>query len=461
MEVTKALLLFNRDSVDEGAAYPEILIDLMQDSRIDVQWAYLEDLIFDIRTDSVRVTIGADGQDLSAFDVIYFRRFSSDPGTAYAAAHYAAYMGVSVVDAEVLHRHGSVSKLTQYAKLAIAGLPIPHTFFAHTHNLQKAVKEDKLPFGYPFIIKAVAGTRGADNFLVRDKEQALAAIDAIGKRQVVAQEFISNHGDYRVWVLGSEIGPVYYRQKQDQNTHLNNTSQGGSLTLVLPQQVPKPVGKIARRAALLLERNVAGVDIVESADEPGMFLVFEVNRAPQIEKTMYAEDKAKALVDYLIQAAEETTALYHPDMVGRSEKVQFPELLGSKRVPARIDTGATTSALWASDVRESDGVLRFRLFDKTSPDYDPEKEYVFTDFSTKVVASSVGLPQRRYLIKIPVKLKNKVIRASFTLADRSTQVYPVLIGRNVLRGKFIVDVRAGKPLFSQEKRREKELDEHF
>ena len=33
--------------------------------------------------------------------------------------------------------------------------------------------------------------------------------------------------------------------------------------------------------------------------------------------------------------------------------------------------------------------------------------------------------------------------ATFTLADRSTQVYPVLIGRATLNGKFIVDVQKG------------------
>jgi hypothetical protein len=37
------------------------------------------------------------------------------------------------------------------------------------------------------------------------------------------------------------------------------------------------------------------------------------------------------------------------------------------------------------------------------------------------------------------------------------QVYPVLIGRNVLRGKFIVDVKRGKPLIHQERLRSMRL----
>ena len=45
------------------------------------------------------------------------------------------------------------------------------------------------------------------------------------------------------------------------------------------------------------------------------------------------------------------------------------------------------------------------------------------------------------------------IRATFTIANRQTQVYPVLIGRNVLRGKFIIDVKLGKVLSLAEKKR--------
>jgi hypothetical protein len=47
--------------------------------------------------------------------------------------------------------------------------------------------------------------------------------------------------------------------------------------------------------------------------------------------------------------------------------------------------------------------------------------------------------------------------ATFTLADRSSQVYPVLIGRATLRGKFIVDVQMGSPLREEEEKRSMEL----
>ena len=69
--------------------------------------------------------------------------------------------------------------------------------------------------------------------------------------------------------------------------------------------------------------------------------------------------------------------------------------------------------------------------------------------------------QQRYKVKLRVILDNRVINATFTLADRSSQVYPVLVGRNILRGKFIVDVHKGSPLKSLESFRTKQIAEQI
>lgn len=137
--------------------------------------------------------------------------------------------------------------------------------------------------------------------------------------------------------------------------------------------------------------------------------------------------------------------------VGRAEKLSFPEL-GYIDVPARIDTGAKTSSLWATDISVHDGAISAVLFGKDSPLYTGEK-ITFDQHDTTVVSTSTGEVQERYKVRILVKIKGKKIRAWFTLADRSTQVYPVLIGRNVLLGKFIVDVKKGETLKEQEQQR--------
>ncbi len=142
-------------------------------------------------------------------------------------------------------------------------------------------------------------------------------------------------------------------------------------------------------------------------------------------------------------------------LIGRAERVNFPELK-LLAIPARIDTGAKTSSVWASNISESNGVLTFELLGGDSEHYTGQvlstKQY-----ETRVIASSNGAKEERYVIKLLVEIKDRRVRASFSLANRASQTYPVLVGRNVLRGKFIIDVKLGQPLLKAEQLQSSEL----
>lgn len=131
-------------------------------------------------------------------------------------------------------------------------------------------------------------------------------------------------------------------------------------------------------------------------------------------------------------------------VIGRSELVSFPSL-GIAKVPSRIDTGAKTSAVWASDIHLVGDELHFKLFAPASPHFQG-KTIVVKSFEKRPVTSSNGATEQRYVIKLTLLLDGRRIRASFSLADRSKQAYPVLVGRNILKGKFIVDVKLGQNL---------------
>ena len=143
-------------------------------------------------------------------------------------------------------------------------------------------------------------------------------------------------------------------------------------------------------------------------------------------------------------------------LIGRAEMIEFPEI-ALENIPARIDTGAKTSSLWASHIEEKDGKLHVLFLD--APD-DAEK-VVFDSFDVRPVASSNGHVQRRYVVTTLVVLAGRKVRAEFTLADRSLQVYPVLIGRNVLRDKFIVDVAQGGALRYKDRVRSPAIQSHI
>ena len=144
-------------------------------------------------------------------------------------------------------------------------------------------------------------------------------------------------------------------------------------------------------------------------------------------------------------------------LVGRVEKIRFSTLGGSV-LHARIDTGAKTSSIWATDIIEDTQGLHVRF---ATPEYEiNDRKVVFEHYDRVRVASSMGHQQVRYRVKLPVVIRKRHIMATFTLSDRSTQVYPVLIGRSTLSGKFIVDVSRGSPLRAEEERRSAELQQN-
>ncbi len=150
--------------------------------------------------------------------------------------------------------------------------------------------------------------------------------------------------------------------------------------------------------------------------------------------------------------------------IGRAE---FIELIGlcDQRIPAKVDTGADLSSVWATDIRVEGTELVFKLFDATSSYYSgkdirlPEGEYRLTR-----IANSFGEKEIRYAVKMSVFLAGRKVRATFSLSNRANKLYPVLIGRKLLNKKYLVDVSIGDPLHQQEKMRKeallKELEEY-
>lgn len=124
--------------------------------------------------------------------------------------------------------------------------------------------------------------------------------------------------------------------------------------------------------------------------------------------------------------------------IGRREMIDFPEL-GLYQIIAKIDTGAYTTALHCHDIREENGVLYFKLLDPSHPEYTGEDQKISSYFQ-KEIKNSFGETEKRYLIKTIVRIGRKRIKSVISLTDRGTMRYPVLIGRKLLKNKFIVDV---------------------
>lgn len=129
-------------------------------------------------------------------------------------------------------------------------------------------------------------------------------------------------------------------------------------------------------------------------------------------------------------------------VIGRKEKISLPKL-GLRLVWAKIDTGAYTSSLHAEEIREEERngkkVLCFKILMPAHVGFT-DKTLVFEDYREKKVKNSFGQTETRYLIQTKIKLARESFLAEFTLSDRSSMKNSILLGRKILRDRFLVDV---------------------
>ncbi len=124
-------------------------------------------------------------------------------------------------------------------------------------------------------------------------------------------------------------------------------------------------------------------------------------------------------------------------IIGRKDKIDLPDF-EIFNVNAKIDTGAYTSSIHCVKIKVIDGILHFQI--PGLKDHQVLKDFQTNIFTTKRVKSSNGSSETRYLIKTHISLFGKLYNVEFTLTDRSKMKNPILLGRKVLRSRFIVDV---------------------
>lgn len=131
---------------------------------------------------------------------------------------------------------------------------------------------------------------------------------------------------------------------------------------------------------------------------------------------------------------------FHKVVIGRAELLHFLDFEIAD-IPAKTDSGAYRSAIHAANVQliENDTKLKFDILGG-HPVCGSLTQTIIADKFKKVgVANSFGHREDRYEVWLRVKLGPRVFKASFTLADRSKKIYPILLGRKLLNGRFVID----------------------
>lgn len=128
-------------------------------------------------------------------------------------------------------------------------------------------------------------------------------------------------------------------------------------------------------------------------------------------------------------------------IVGRLETIALPEL-GIDELEVRVDTGAKTSSLHVDNIRkyikEGKPFVEFDIH----PDIHNVNRLVQCNAAIsdiRKVKSSNGTSEQRYVIKTPIRLGAEMWDIEITLTDRSDMNYLMLLGREGLGEKFLVD----------------------
>ncbi|ESU20373.1 putative ribosomal protein S6 modification protein [Flavobacterium enshiense DK69] len=128
-------------------------------------------------------------------------------------------------------------------------------------------------------------------------------------------------------------------------------------------------------------------------------------------------------------------------IVGSEEWCSFPTL-GIPTIKARVDSGAKTSALHATNITpfEKDGEnwVRFDI----NPIQNNLKAVIHCEallVDKRVVKSSSGYREQRYVIATVLEIGGSLWEVEVTLTNRDSMGFRMLLGREAMSGRILVD----------------------
>ena len=128
-------------------------------------------------------------------------------------------------------------------------------------------------------------------------------------------------------------------------------------------------------------------------------------------------------------------------ILGSEEWCSFPEL-GIPAIKARVDSGAKTSALHAINIvpftKEGVNWIKFDI----NPIQNNLKTVIHCEallIDKRIVKSSSGYREQRYVIQTNINIGNDNWPIEMTLTNRDSMGFRMLLGREAMSGRILVD----------------------
>ncbi len=132
---------------------------------------------------------------------------------------------------------------------------------------------------------------------------------------------------------------------------------------------------------------------------------------------------------------------HQPPAIGWREWLALPDL-GIGRIKAKIDTGARSSSLHAFDIQVPGEGKHPWVHFKVHPIQRDSVTIVQCKarlYEYRHVKSSSGHRELRPIIRSPLLLANETWPIELTLTSRDEMGFRMLLGREAIRGRFVVD----------------------
>jgi len=291
----KILLLGTKGIVEDVEAYYSQYLDFFKQAatqssqQLQVEFTLVHDLFITVGDGEFSIVNMRTGRDLADYDAVLIRgHIHEHVDVVKSVSMYLGQKGIPAINDYSAFR--TSSKLIQAVQFQVYGLPVGKTVFVNQAVLDNL---DKLPFDFPCIMKATNGSHGNYNYKL-EKADDIAQIlaDDNGKHTFVLQRFMPNDCDYRVLLAGEQL--LIIKRMALGDSHLNNSSKGGSTELVDPSELPDEIIKQCRHIARKLNQTIAGVDVLYDKSNDS-FSFLEVNSQPQLMTGAFVEEKAKLM----------------------------------------------------------------------------------------------------------------------------------------------------------------------
>lgn len=271
----------------------------------DITVVFFEDLLMSVTSEAQSFIDTASGKDMSEADlVVAVNWYKGGPTSLYrdvgfALALYLKSKGVEFWNSEMLKQR-SISKVSAMMQLSLLGLPVPTTLFSLSADALFAAVNFT-----PFIFKSAIASRGADNFLCDSVADAKEQATVNQSNHFMVQEYIPNKSDLRVVCFGGEPKLAIERSRRNDDSHLNNVSQGADAKLKEISELSLQMIEECKKICYNMGREMAGIDVLPEKDKPEHYVYLEVNAIPQLTSGAFVDEKMAALAATLLNSKEE------------------------------------------------------------------------------------------------------------------------------------------------------------